>query len=691
MDSRVVRQYLRVILRWWWLLVVSAVIPIVISYHFASQQPDLYQAKVTLMVGAGLQNPNPERGQIDLGNTLTSAYAELARQGPIAEAVIERLGLETTREKLVAQIGTQVYPGAQLLEIQVIDTNPEAAALIANTLADELIRRSPASSGSDPEQQGFIRRQLDSLRVKIEDVSGEIDELVASLSELTSAAEIQEAQDRIAALEDVKSTYQSTFAGLMSVYQAESPNVLSLFEPASVPQSPVPSKTKLIIAVAGVAGIGLALGAIFLMEYLDTSLQWEGKGEQSIFKLSVLGAIPQVSRKDTLLSNSPLSPVAGGIRALRSNLYLMCPGQPFRTLLLTSPGVSEGKSSILVNLAIVLTSAGNRVIVVDADMRRPTLHALFDRPNVVGLADVLTDRQDGGGEDTFSVPLQETGFDNLYLLSAGRPPADPTALLTSPRFSKLLVFLKDHGDVILLDSPPVLTTPDATVIATQVDGTILVGSVGFTKRELVRQARDQLLAQQSVNLLGLTVNRAKLDGSYSYYGPDRKDNRLKKKVDSDDAFLTLGEAAARLGISKDQARRWCKSGRLPAVRKWLLWWRVDPVEIKRMLEDTWEIRTDEVTILSRSPKISDPVSVAPDDLKCIEGIGPKIAGLLQTAGITTFAQLATTDVEQLETILREAGVRANLSTWPEQADLAATGRWDALKALQVKLKDERRA
>jgi succinoglycan biosynthesis transport protein ExoP len=590
MDSRVVRRYLRIILRWWWLLVVSAVIPIVISYHFASQQPDLYQAKVTLMVGAGLQNPNPESGQIDLGNTLANAYAELARQGPIAEAVIERLGLEITRERLVAQIGTQVYWGAQLLEIQVTDTNPEAAALIANTLADELIRRSPASGGSDPEQQEFIRRQLDSLRVKIEDVSDEIDELVASLSELTSAAEIQEAQDRIAALEDVKSTYQSTFAGLMSVYQAESPNFLSLFEPASVPQSPVPGKTRLIIAVAGMAGIGLALGAIFLMEYLDTSLQWEGKGEQSILELPVLGAIPQVSRKDTLLSDSPLSPVAGGIRALRSNLYLMRPGQSFRTLLLTSPGASEGKSSILVNLAIVLASAGNRVIVVDADMRRPRLHELLDRPNVVGLADTLSNHQ-GDEEDSFSIPLQETGFDNLYLLSAGRPPADPAALLTSPRFSKLLVFLKDHGDVILLDSPPVLSAPDATVIATQVDGTILVGSVGLTKRELVRQARDRLLAQQSVNLLGLTVNRAKLDGSYLYYGPDRKDKGLKK-VDSDDAFLTLGEAAARLGISKDQARRWCKSGRLPAVRKWLLWWRIDPDEIKGMVEDTWEIKTE---------------------------------------------------------------------------------------------------
>jgi succinoglycan biosynthesis transport protein ExoP len=590
MDGRLIRQYLRVVIRWWWLLVVSAVIPAVVSYHFASQQPALYQARATIMVGAGLQNPDPDAYQLNLGRTLAAAYAELLKQRPVLEAVIERLGLERTPERLAEQIGTGIFSGAQLLQIQVTDTNPEAAALIANALADELIRRSPASGGSDPEQQDFIRRQLAELQVKIADVGGQISELTASLAELTSAAEIQDVQNRVAALEEVRSTYQATYASLIRVYQAESPNVLSLFEPAAVPQWPIPSKTKLIVAVAGAAGAGLALAAIFLMEYMDTSLRWEGKGTQCILELPILGTVPQVSRKDTLLSGNPLSPVAGGIRALRSSLYLMRPGRPFKTLLLTSPGASEGKSSILANLAIVLASAGHRVIVVDSDMRRPTLHALFDRSNARGLADVLADHQ-SEGENAFSVPLQETGFDNLYLLSAGRPPADPAALLTSPRFPKLLEFLGDHSDVILLDSPPVLGPPDATVMATQADGTVLVGSVGLTRRELIQQAKDRLLAQQGVSLLGLTVNRAKLDGSHDYYRSGREEGESNRKKTDDDALLTLGEAAARLGISKARTRRWCKSGRLPAARKWLLWWRIDPNELKRMLEDTWEIRT----------------------------------------------------------------------------------------------------
>jgi succinoglycan biosynthesis transport protein ExoP len=585
-----IRKYLRVVKRWWWLLVVSAVIPMAVSYYFTSEQPDLYQAKATVMVGANLQNPDPDPWQMNLANTLVAAYAELIRQGPFVEAVIERLGLERTPEQLAAQIGTRIYSGAQLLEIQVTDTNPQAAALIANALADELIRRSPASGGSDPEQQEFIRGQLEELQAKIGTVSGEISDLIASLAELRSAAEIQDAQDRIAALEEAKSTYQATYAGLLDSYRAESPNVVSLFDPAVVPQRPIPNKTKSVVAVAGAAGLGLALGAIFLMEYLDTSLRWEGDGVQSLLELPVLGAIPQVSRKRAVLSGSPLSPVAEGIRALRASVFLMRPDRPFRTLLLTSPGDSEGKSFVLANLALVLASAGNRVIAVDADMRKPSLHELFDRPNVRGLADVLGSSDVDGG-NPLSVPLQDTGFEHLYLLSAGRHPVDPNALLTSPRFPTLLEFLSGRGDVILIDSPPVLGAPDATVLATLAEGTILVVSVGLTKQELVRQAGDRLLAQQGVNLLGLVVNRIKLRRGYYDYSPgpeSRESKRKRRSKDSDGDWLTLGEAAEHLGISKEQALRWCKSERLPAVRKGL-WWRVDRDEFEHMLEETRKI------------------------------------------------------------------------------------------------------
>jgi succinoglycan biosynthesis transport protein ExoP len=583
--NREIHAYLRLIKRWWWLLVVSPIIPMAISYYFVSQQADLYQAKATITVGASLfQNPDPDPWQMNLSNTLASAYAELVRQGPVTEAVIERLGLQRSPEQLAAQIGTGIRSGAQLLEIYVTDTNPEAAALIANALADELIRRSPASGGRDPEQQEFVRSQLEGLQVKIEGIGEEVDELTASLSELTSAVEVQAVQDRIAALEQVKSTYHTTYADLLSSYRVESPNALSLFDPAVVPQWPIPSKAKLIVAVAGAAGLALAVGAVFLMEYLDTSLRWEAGGVQSVLELPVLGVVPKVSKGKAALSSNPLSPVAESVRAMRANIFLIRPDRPFRTLLLTSPGASEGKGFVLAHLALVLASAGNRVVAVDADMRKPSLHEIFDRPNITGLADVLSNAE-GDEEDSMPVPLQETDFDNVYLLSAGRPPKDPAALLTSPRLPALLDSLTDRGDVILIDSPPVLGPPDAAVLATLVEGTILVASAGFTKRELIQQARDRLLAQQGVNLLGLTVNRAKLDGRYYRPSPGRRSRKPKwRKRKGDKPWLGLAGAAERLGISRRRVRRWCRSGRLPAARK-VLWWQVERDGLERMIED----------------------------------------------------------------------------------------------------------
>jgi len=580
-----IRKYLRLVKRWWWLLIVSAVIPMAVSYYFVSQQPDIYQARATIMVGSNVfQDPDPDPREISLSNTLAAAYAELVRQGPVTEAVIGRLGLDRTPEKLASQIATGIRSGAQLLEMYVTDTNPEAAAVIANALADELIRRSPSSGGNDPEQQEFVRGQLEELQAKIARVGGEIDTLTASLSELTSAAELQDAQDRIAALEDVQSLYQSTYAGLLDVYRVESPNVLSLFEPAVVPQWPMPKKTNLIVALSGAAGLGLAVGAVFVMEYLDTTLQWEGDGTESILELPVLGVMPRVSNRGTLAASDQLSPVAEGMRAVRSNLFLLRPEDPFRTLLLTSPGSSEGKSAILANLAVVLASAGSRVIAVDADMRNPSLHEFFDQPNVAGLADVLDNHREGI-RDLSSVPLQETPFDDLYLLSAGRPPVDPDMLLTSPHLLALLKLLEEQGDVILIDSPPVLGPPDAIILATRSEGTLLVVSAGLTKRQEIQQARDRLAAQQDVSLIGLAVNRVSPRSGYYDYRPMSRIGRSKSKKNHDDrTWLTLNEAAEHLGINKNQARRWAKSGRLPATRK-ALWWRVDRDALEGMIEE----------------------------------------------------------------------------------------------------------
>jgi capsular exopolysaccharide synthesis family protein len=567
------------------------IIPMGASYYFQTRELDLYQAKATVIVGPGVfQDLNPDRRELDLSNTLAAAYAELVTQRSVLEPVIDALGLDRTPEELAEQIQTRIRSGAQLLEIQVTDTDRLAAALIANRLADELIRRSPTSEQNSPEQEAFIESQLEELEAKIEKTSQQIDELTISLAELTSAAEIQEAEERIEALELVESRYQDTYAQLLSVSRAESPNELALFEPARVPDSPIPRRTKLVVAVAGAAGVGLALSAVLLMEYLDTSLRWDLHGGDTTLGLPVLGAIPKVSSRGPIQRGHALSPAAEGVRAIRSKLFLMRPDDFFQTLALTSPGESEGKSFVLANLAVALASGGNQVIAVDGDMRRPSLHGFFDRPNLSGLAEVLSDG-DAAEEQYLPIPLQETGFDGLHLLSAGQPPGDPAALLTSSRFERLLDVLTEEGDIILIDSPPLLGSPDATIIATRTEGTILVVSAGITRRESARQARDMLREQHGVDLLGLAFNRAELNKDYYYYydrAPQDQEpwwRRWTRELVEDD-WLTLDEAATRLGISRRQARRWCREGRLPASKRAIFWWQVKPEGLDRAIEDT---------------------------------------------------------------------------------------------------------
>ena len=133
------RQYFNVIKRWWWLLIVGMIIPMAISYHFISKQPPLYQAKVTLMVGTTLQQASPDPNLMRTSASLAQAYTVLVKRRPITQAVIKKLNLERSPDALAEQITAWISPEAQLLEIMVTDTNPQAAALIANALADELI------------------------------------------------------------------------------------------------------------------------------------------------------------------------------------------------------------------------------------------------------------------------------------------------------------------------------------------------------------------------------------------------------------------------------------------------------------------------------------------------------------------------------------------------------------------------
>lgn len=217
-------------------------------------------------------------------------------------------------------------------------------------------------------------------------------------------------------------------------------------------------------------------------------------------------------RTDLLVTISdPRSPVSEAYRALRTNLQFASLDKEIRTLLVTSAGPGEGKSTTLGNLAVTLAQAEKRVILVDCDLRRPVLHKLFGLSNERGLTTMMVD-----AVAMKNPPLQETGVNGLRLLASGALPPSPSDLLGSRRMDEVIQVLLADADMLLLDAPPVMAVADATVLATKVDGVLLVVSAGQTRRDNVRVAKSRL-EKVNANLLGVVLNNVALDTSLGRY------------------------------------------------------------------------------------------------------------------------------------------------------------------------------
>ena len=205
----------------------------------------------------------------------------------------------------------------------------------------------------------------------------------------------------------------------------------------------------------------------------------------------------------------PRSPAAEAYRTLRTNIQFSSLDKPLRTILATSTAADEGKSTTIANLAVTMAQAEQQVILVDCDLRRPTLHTLFDVPNRDGLTSMML-------QESEQPPLQQTEVQGLMLLPSGPLPPRPADILGSRRMEAVIATLLQHADIVLFDTPPINAVTDAAVLATKVDGVLLVFRAGNTRRDRARDAR-RLLEKVNAHIVGvvLTDVRAERD-QYSY-------------------------------------------------------------------------------------------------------------------------------------------------------------------------------
>jgi len=514
------RQYFNVLIKWWWLILASVLIVSTASLLGTLATPRTYQSRTTLMVGQALQNPNPNQSDFYTGQALAQSYADLVKREPILRAGLQTLGLDWDWMALQSMITSRVVPGTQLLEIIVLDTDPQRAKYLVDEIVRQLILQSPAGSNTTGgEDRQFIQQQVDDLKANITKSQAEVRQMDDVIAGAISARQIQDARSRQAALESQIATWQATYAQLMTNLQQGTTNFLSVVESAQVPTGSVSTGLASNVLLAAVIGLVLAASAAFVLEYLDDTIKTSADVRTHL-DVAPLGSVAAISGEqpyDRLVTlHQPRSPQAEAYRGIRTNLQYSSIDRPVQSLLITSANPQEGKSLTSANLAIAFALSGQRVILVDADLRRPCQHKVFSLPNKAGLTTVILDS---------SVPvsdvLQPVAVENLRVMTSGPLPPNPSEMVGSKRMEHLIDSLRHEADIVIFDSPPVLAVTDSIVLGTRVDGILLVVEAGHT-RHIQAQRSKEALTKVGAQLLGVVLNRVEMrsENYYNYYEDD---------------------------------------------------------------------------------------------------------------------------------------------------------------------------
>jgi capsular exopolysaccharide synthesis family protein len=508
-DFMEIRKIVDIILRRFWLVILISFLSAALGYTISQWQPHIYEATTTIMVGQFDETAELDNMALLDTETLVRIYVYAALRQPVLQGVVDALDLTDTWRELKTQVQAKIVEGTPMIQI----TAEARSTKLAQAIADEVVHQLFLLDSTLKSNQGMphtdqpVDQQLAELQKRIESERARLQSWQATLDEseeVQSIQQIEELQTRIDILEMQISTMEANYAELLINTQPEVfSNSLVIIETANANPQPVQPQTKLNILLAGIVGVLLALGVILLLEFWDVTIK-SADDISRLLGLAPLGTINSIVGKHEqnklLLSQDSASPTMEAYRIIRSNIEFKTADHPAKSIIVTSPGVGEDKSTIVANLGIIMADAGYRTIIVDANLRQPAQHRLFGITNSKGLAEAIR-----SPEVNVSRLLMETKVPYLQILPSGRVPSNPAGLLGSHGMRQVLADLSQIADVVIYDSPPILGLTDTSILANRADGVVLVIKTGQTHREAARQALSNL-QQARASLIGVILN-----------------------------------------------------------------------------------------------------------------------------------------------------------------------------------------
>jgi len=500
----------------------------------------VYRAKSTLFID--LENPNvlTASGIVELQSQNYYSYKEYYQSQkeiltslPIIQKVFSEFGLADTKEysrakepirKFLKTIRVEPVRDTRLLELYVENKNPEIAAKMANRIAEIYVKRNLYYI-SKTELLNLLKNEYLKLETKLSEYSKIYKEghpeMIRLKKEIEELVNKIEAEKNLSIQEDYLKQeelldYKYTLEGLKA-------NNVSILAAAEIPKVPVMPKKLLNLVLSIVIGFFGGIAFAFFYEYMDDTIK-EAADLSGVTKLPFLGSVPKMTygrkmtefQKDILVHVKPKDPIAEAYRSIRTSiLFSSDEGTPLRTLVLTSPAPQEGKTTTLCNIGIAMAQNQKKVLLVDADMRNPRLHEVFKKDNKEGLSTFLSRQKVG-----LAGLIQKTDIENLYLITSGTNPPNPSELLASPRLKDFIDAAGDEFDFILFDTPPIAILTDAAILSGCTDGVVLVVESGKTPKKILGRI-SKILSDAKAKVIGIILNKLSANSSdyyyYSYY------------------------------------------------------------------------------------------------------------------------------------------------------------------------------